>query len=127
MDRTLTLDYPAAIPVGHRVEVTEFPSAKAAGESFAVTDLDTGIHYRPSVGAGTGTWQGQVLACTVVSGGRRPYTTLVVSVSGASAHQQRLAAEEAQEALGGADAALAAARAEALRWGSSPGTPPANP
>ncbi|QTV80930.1 hypothetical protein [Microbacterium sp. NIBRBAC000506063] len=63
MDRTLTLDYLAAIPVGHRVDVTEF------AESFAIADLETGIRYLPSedVGAATSTatWQGSVLACTV--------------------------------------------------------------
>ena len=53
---TLTLNYPAAIPVGHTVEVTEFADTRpekkrkgsAHGEAFLapmVQDLDTGIRY----------------------------------------------------------------------------------
>lgn len=132
MDRTLTLDYLAAIPVGHRVDVTEF------AESFAIADLDTGIRYLPSedVGAATSiaTWQGSVLACTVAPGEERPHTTLVVgpvegeSAADAAARERRPAAAEAEEALGGADAAFAAAKAEAMRWSSTPSNlPPPKP
>lgn len=110
------LDYAAAIPVGHRVEVLE------AGTAIAVADLDSGIRYLPSdaaaVEAVPTTWHGRVLACVLASGSRHPHTTLVVS-----ADETRPAAEEAAEALDGADTAFAEAMAEARRWSSAPGDP----
>lgn len=116
MDRTLLLDYAVAIPVGHRVEVSE------VGAAVALADLDTGIRYLPSERA-TGdaparTWHGRVLACVVAPGARHPHTTLVVTED-----EGRPAAAEARVALDGADAALSAANAEAMRWSSTPGDP----
>lgn len=131
MDRTLTLDYPAAIPVGHRVDVTEL------AESFAVADLDTGIRYLPAGAAGAAgaaNWQGTVRACMIAPGGQGAHTTLVLgpvegeSAAEAAAREVRPAAAEAEEALGGADAAFAAAKAEAMRWSSTPSNlPPPRP
>lgn len=62
MLRTVALNYPAPLPVGHTVEVTEFadtrPERKRKGfsqsEAFAhpvVVDLDTGIRYMNHVHA----------------------------------------------------------------------------
>lgn len=62
MLRTVALNYPAPLPVGHTVEVTEFadtrPERKRKGfsqsEAFAhpvVVDLDTGIQYMNHVHA----------------------------------------------------------------------------
>lgn len=111
------LDDVVAIPVGHRVEVTE------AGGVIALADLDTGIRYLPADGTGTGeaptTWHGRVLACVVAPAAHRSHTTLVVT-----ADETRPVAAEAREALDGADAAFEAAKAEAMRWGSEPGNPP---
>lgn len=115
MERTITLDYPAPIPVGHRVAITDLASVKAAGESFAITDLDTGVRYQPTSAVATTTWHGRVLSCLLEPAAKGIRTTLVVSVGEPSP-----AADEAREALGGADAALAAAKAEAERWSSSP-------
>lgn len=123
MDRALALGYHAAIPVGHRVEIGEF------GEQFAVVDLDTGIRYLPAgdLGAVTpgATWQGRVQACTVSHSAEHPHTMLVVAAEsdGAADQTAQTPAEEAIEALGGADAAFAAAMAEAQRWSSTPVEP----
>ncbi len=120
MERTLTLGYPAAIPVGHRVEVAEITPAKGAGESFAVADLDTGIRWHPE-GTVTEVWQGNVLACTITPGARTTGTTLVVEIG-----QERPTGVEAREALDAAASAFAAAQAEAVRWSSAPWGPSAN-
>ena len=146
MDRTLTLDYAAAIPIGHRVEVT------ATAGSFALADLDTGVRYLPAESLGADApspvepgytalsaaetvWRGTVISCTIIAGAAQAHTTLVISVGAIDEHRDdivaggaRSAAEEALEALGGADAALAAAKAEALRWSSTPSNlPPPRP
>lgn len=65
MARTVALNYPAPIPVGHSVEVTEFadtrPERKRRGdarfEAFSypvLVDLDTGIRYMNHVHASIG-------------------------------------------------------------------------
>lgn len=116
MEHTLVLDYFAPIPVGHRVEFSAIERAK--GETYSVTDLDSGIQYLPG-DAGTHTWQGVVVSC-VVTPGAKPKTTLVVD------NRQGKGAAAAQEALEGADAALSEARAEAARWSSKPWNLPSN-
>lgn len=120
MDRTLTLDSLAAIPVGHRVEVSEYAGGAGAAP-FAITDLDSGIRYLPSEDVGDArvetVWRGTVRACAVVATAQTHRTRLVVTT------RDRSAAEDALAALGAADAAFAAANAEALRWGSKPGNP----
>lgn len=115
MERTITLEYAAPIPVGHRIEVSELALVKASGSSFAITDLDSGIRYHPEGAVVTTSWHGRVLACSIAPAARAVRTTLVVSVG-----QPGPASDEAREALSGADAALAAAKAEAERWSSSP-------
>jgi hypothetical protein len=65
MTTTLALNYAAAIPVGHTIEVTEFederPEKKRKGFDMAeafrhpvVQDLDTGIRYMNHVHASRG-------------------------------------------------------------------------
>ncbi|MFI6346695.1 hypothetical protein [Streptomyces sp. NPDC050560] len=66
MTVTLSLNYPAAIPVGHRVEITEFadtrpekkrykrPSFEDACAYPALLDLDTGVRYMSHVHASRG-------------------------------------------------------------------------
>ncbi|MFE6971638.1 hypothetical protein [Isoptericola sp. NPDC057653] len=65
MPRTVTLNYPAPIAVGHAVEITEFtdtrPEKKRRGFAGAepsshpvVVDLDTGIRYMNHVHASAG-------------------------------------------------------------------------
>ncbi|GHF62399.1 hypothetical protein FHX82_002917 [Amycolatopsis bartoniae] len=62
MTTTLAVNYPAPIPVGHRVEITEFadtrPEKKRKGFDMTlpfrhpvVVDLDTGIRYMNHVHA----------------------------------------------------------------------------
>ncbi|GLV78025.1 hypothetical protein [Streptomyces hygroscopicus] len=66
MALTLALNYPAAIPAGHRIEVTEFADTRPEKKRYktltwadpcqypAVLDLDTGIRYMSHVHASRG-------------------------------------------------------------------------
>jgi hypothetical protein len=65
VDRILALAYPAAIPVGHRVEVVEYADTRPEGRRRGalrvadvpppvVTDLDTGIRYMNHVHGSAG-------------------------------------------------------------------------
>ncbi|ARQ70302.1 hypothetical protein [Streptomyces marincola] len=64
MSQLLTLNYPAPLPVGHLIEVTEYADTRpekkrkgaGLGEAFQfpmVVDLDTGIRYMNHVHATT--------------------------------------------------------------------------
>lgn len=124
MERTLQLDFSAAIPVGHRVEIT------GTDRVTALTDLDTGIRYLSGADSGEARWQGVVRACTVTTDAAGTRTTLVVDAEAAAGatNTERPAAVEASHALGGAADAYARAQAEVRRWSSAPGdVPPPRP
>nr|WP_201470151.1 hypothetical protein [Microbacterium hydrocarbonoxydans] len=125
MDRKLVLDAQVAIPVGHRVEVTEHV-VEATGKPavLLIVDLETGIRYRRE-GAPLGElvrWFGRVIDCTVTIGGRTAYTALAVDTDGDGS-----GAAGAEAALLGADAAVDAAKAQAARWGGGDRKPEPEP
>lgn len=102
----------AAIPVGHRVEVVE--SAGRTGRVIAITDLETGVRYQQveEVAGEVALWSGRVTSTTIMVTPKSTRTKLLVEPIGA-------VSAEADGALRGADAAAAAAKEEALRWGGS--------
>jgi hypothetical protein len=123
MDRLLALPAQVALPLGHRVEVTEHTDPTTDERVvLAVVDLDTGIRYRrPEEPRGdVSRWIGRILECTVVLAGSGTRTALLVDPIGP-------AATGAKVALRGADAAADAAKAEADRWGGSDRPPAEEP
>ena len=125
MDRKLVLDAQVAIPVGHRVEVTEHV-VEATGKPavLLIVDLETGIRYRRE-GVALGElvrWFGRVVDCTVTIGGRTAYTALAIDTDGDGS-----GAAGAEAALLGADAAVEAAKAQAARWGGGDRLPEPEP
>lgn len=123
MDRTLLFFGQVALPVGHRIEVTEHVDADTAQQVvLSLVDLDTGIRYRrgEEQRGAVSRWIGRVLECTVAMSAGGVRTTLLVDPIGP-------AATEAGDALRGADAAVEAAKAEADRWGGTDRPPPEEP
>lgn len=115
MDRVLVVTAQIAIPLGHRVDVTEQIDPLTADVVVAaVVDLDTGVQYRRAGDprGETSRWIGRVVDCVVTIGGQRACTTLTIDPIGPGA-------TGAKVALRGADAAADAAKAEADRWGGS--------
>lgn len=111
-----------ALPVGHRVEVSEHLDPRTEEPVvLTVVDLDTGIRYRRGdEPRGEVThWIGRVLECTVAVGGA-PRTSLLIDPIGPSASGAGIA-------LRGADAAVSAAKAEADRWGGTDRPPAEEP
>ncbi|MEW2460175.1 hypothetical protein AB0872_05745 [Microbacterium sp. NPDC047426] len=123
MDRMLVFAGQVALPLGHRIEVTEHDEGEGR-ESIvlSVVDLDTGIRYRRGEEArgALSRWIGRVLECTVTVSGGVTRTALLVDPVGP-------AASEAGVALRGADAAVEAAKAEADRWGGTDRPPAEEP
>ncbi|MGF6824391.1 hypothetical protein M2317_003320 [Microbacterium sp. ZKA21] len=116
MDRTLVLAASAPIPVGHRVEVAEqLDLASGTSTVVAITDLESGVRYqRAEEPSGElSVWQGKVLTTTITATADGPRTAVKVDAV-------RSAAFDADVALRGADAAVDAAKDEAVRWGSDP-------
>ena len=123
MDRSLELPASMALPVGHRVEVTELTDPVSERMIVhSVVDLDTGIRYRrpEEVRGEISRWIGRVLECTVFVSGAGSRTSLLVDPVGP-------AASGAKVALRGADAAVEAAKAEADRWGGTDRPPAEEP
>lgn len=123
MDRMLVFAGQIALPLGHRVEVTEHSGGDDSEPLvLSVVDLDTGIRYRRSeeFRGAVSRWIGRVLECTVTVSGGVTRTALLVDPVGP-------AASEAGVALRGADAAVEAAKAEADRWGGTDRPPAEEP
>lgn len=114
MDRLLVFAGQVALPVGHRVEVSEHLDPRTEEPVvLSLVDLDTGIRYRRGEhqAAEVTHWIGRVLECTVAVGGA-PRTSLLIDPIGPSNSGAGIA-------LRGADAAVNAAKAEADRWGGT--------
>ncbi|UWF76803.1 MULTISPECIES: hypothetical protein [Microbacterium] len=114
MERTLVVAASAPVPRGNRVEIAQVREGEAdAGAVAFVFDLDRGIRYRlrDIPGERVEVWRGHVRDCTVADTAAGPQTTLVVAAVDP--------AESADAALREADAAAAAAKAEADRWGGA--------
>lgn len=109
MQRTLVIAASAPVPRGNRVEIAQ----AVDGTVIAVRDLDRGIQYevRDVTRERIDVWRAVVRDCRVTESAREPRTVLVVGFSDA--------VSAAEEALGEADAAAAAAKAESDRWGGS--------
>jgi hypothetical protein len=122
MDTTIEVAVPAPIPHGHRVEVVERVGEHGERTTLAVTDLETRIQYRQGsrAGAGTATWVGRVIDCTISSGRAGVSTTMLID-------PVRQGAADADIALRGADAAASAVTSEALRWGGADREPEPEP
>ncbi|MCT1365887.1 MULTISPECIES: hypothetical protein [unclassified Microbacterium] len=122
MDRMLVFAGQVALPVGHRVEVSELVDPQTDEPVvLSLLDLDTGIRYRRAEEprAEVTHWIGRVLDCTVAVG-VAPRTSLLLDPIGPSASGAGIA-------LRGADEAVNAAKAEADRWGGSDRPPPEEP
>lgn len=109
MQRTLVISASAPVPKGNRVEIAQ----TSDGIVVAVRDVDRGIQYqvRDATHEPDKVWRAIVRDCRVTESARGASTSLLVSSTDA--------ATAAEEALGEADAAAAAAKAESDRWGGA--------
>lgn len=106
MNATIVLPAAIALVTGHRIEVTQ-----NAARVLALTDLDTGVQHVFAHGEGR-RWTGAVTGCTITYIPTPQTTVMIGSIVGDGT--------EAEQALREADAAVEAARKEALRWGGTP-------